>query len=171
MHGMMVLNLKKMREDNITDKCLKFIKKYKGSVPHHDQGTINAVCNEKILVIHPKYNVQSPMFTYTADKIKKMYKIKQYYSQEEIEDAIKNPVFIHFTDGFFNRPWNRNCSHPKKDIYLKRLICNRLSYLYRFDTFFQVQSILFIFKILTNSKYLISPLTFSHLSISFLFFS
>ncbi len=119
MHGMMVLNLKKMREDNITDKCLKFIKKYKGSVPHHDQGTINAVCNEKILVIHPKYNVQSPMFTYTADKIKKMYKIKQYYSQEEIEDAIKNPVFIHFTDGFFNRPWNRNCSHPKKDIYLK----------------------------------------------------
>ena len=119
MLGMMLLNLKKMREDNITDKCLEFIKQYKGSVPHHDQGTINAICNQRILVIHPKYNVQSPMYTYTADKIKKMHKIEQYYSQEEIDEAISKPVFIHYTDGFFGRPWNRDCTHPKKELYLK----------------------------------------------------
>lgn len=117
--GMMVLNLKKWRKDNITEKCLEFIKRYNGSVPHHDQGTINGVCKDKILIIHPKYNVQSPMFTYTVKKIKKLIGSEVYYSQKEIDEAIEKPVFIHYTAGFFNRPWNKNCTHPLKNIYLK----------------------------------------------------
>lgn len=117
--GFLLMNLKKWREDEIEKKCLKFIERYNGSVPHHDQGTINGVCKEKILFLHPKYNVQSPMFDIDVETAKK-YAIgmQKYYTQQEINEAIKNPVFIHYTAGFYNRPWNKNCTHPFKDKYL-----------------------------------------------------
>ena len=116
--GMLVINLKKWREDKIEEKCLQYIDKCKGSVPHHDQGTINAICSSKMLILHPKYNLMTPMF-YKAEQNKKLYDMKEYYEQKELDEAIQNPVFIHYTNGFFNRPWNADCTHPLKNIFLK----------------------------------------------------
>lgn len=119
--GFLLVNLKKWREEEIENKFLNFIDDYKGSVPHHDQGVINAVCNEHILILHPRYNVQCPMFQYSCDQILKLDHITSYYTQKEINDAIDNPCFIHFTNGFFNRPWNKDSTHPLKNKYLEYL--------------------------------------------------
>ena len=117
--GFLYINLKKWREDKVEEKCLEFIEKYKGSVPHHDQGVINAICNKKIKILHPKYNVQSPMFDMDVKRMKKYEKsMVNYYTQKEIDEAKEKPVFIHYTAGFYNRPWNKNCTHPYKNKYI-----------------------------------------------------
>ncbi len=116
--GFLLINTKKWREDNIEEKCIKFIERYHGSVPHHDQGVINGVCKEKIYILPPQYNLQCPMFDYQTKEIRQLSNIEEYYKQEEIDYAKKNPVIIHFTKGFFNRPWNVKCTHPLKDKYL-----------------------------------------------------
>lgn len=117
--GFLLINLRKWRKDDITTKCIEFIDSFNGSVPHHDQGTINAVCNKKIYLLPPKYNMQSPMFLYTANQIKKINEYEFYYEQAELEDGRKNPIFVHFTAGFYNRPWFSNCTHPLKERYLE----------------------------------------------------
>ena len=64
--GVILINLKKWREDNLEKKFIDFINKYNGDVPCADQGTINGVCKNKILIIHPKYNTMTPMFSFSA---------------------------------------------------------------------------------------------------------
>lgn len=119
--GFLLINLVQWRKNNLENQFLKFIDKYKGSVPHHDQGTLNAICKEHILILEPKYNVQCPMYQFTCKEILKMDNISRYYFQDEIDYAKHNPCFIHFTNGFYNRPWNKKCTHPMKDLYLSYL--------------------------------------------------
>ncbi|KPB05740.1 glycosyltransferase family 8 protein [Bacillus sp. CHD6a] len=119
--GFLLINLEKWRADNIENKFLNFIDKYNGSVPHHDQGTLNAICKDSILLLHPKYNVMPPMLEFTSEQILRLEKTSEYYSQQEIDEAVKRPCFIHFTNGFFNRPWNKNSTHPMKSEYLRFL--------------------------------------------------
>ena len=119
--GVIVMNLKLWREMNITPKCIDFICKFNGCPPHNDQGTINAVCNGYIKILPASYNVMPPMFCFTHKQILKLFKMKKYYTQVDIDIAIKKPIVIHFTDEFFNRPWFSNCIHPLKDLYLKYL--------------------------------------------------
>lgn len=117
--GMLLINLKRWRKDNIEEKFLDFIKEHNGNVYHHDQGVINGVLNKKILIINPKYNCNSNFYIFKVEEIKDIYMINDYYSQQEVNEAIDNPIFLHYTPGFFNRPWMNNCKHPLKKEYIK----------------------------------------------------
>lgn len=115
--GVVLFNLKKWREENMQKKAIEMIEKFHGSVPHHDQGVLNAICYERILRLHPKYNYQCPMFEYKPKELQKMN--PNYYSEQELREAKENPIFIHYTEGFSNRPWRDTCTHPNRDLYLK----------------------------------------------------
>lgn len=119
--GIIVMNLNLWREMNIIPKCIDFIMRYNGTPPHNDQGTINKVCEGYIKILPPCYNVMPPMFKFSVVELKSLFRMKQYYSQAEIDAALRNPVVVHYTDEFFNRPWFVNCTHPLKDLYLKYL--------------------------------------------------
>lgn len=119
--GILALNLKLWRKENLRDKFLNYIYRFNGNPPLDDQGTINAVCRGRIGTIPLRYNVMPPIFKFTSHQLKELFKLNRYYSQEEICDAIKNPAVIHFTREFFNRPWFTNCTHPMKEKYLKYL--------------------------------------------------
>ncbi|PWW98581.1 glycosyltransferase family 8 protein [Clostridium perfringens] len=119
--GVVLINLKKWREDNLEKNFIDFINKYNGDVPCADQGTINGVCKNKILIIHPKYNTMTPMFSFSAKKSERFFEIGNYYNDENIKEAVKNPIIIHYVGGFFIRPWFKNSDHPKKDIYVNYL--------------------------------------------------
>ncbi len=115
--GMLLINLKKWREDDIEKRFLKFIERYNGEVFHHDQGTINGVLNEKFLILHPKYNAMTPYFTMKKEGIIQYYGLKDYYSETELKEAVNKPVFIHYTPAFVNRPWIKGCKHPLASLY------------------------------------------------------
>lgn len=115
--GVLLINLKKWREENLEEKFIKFINKYNGSVPHHDQGVINGVCKGKIKILKPEYNLMPPMILQNAEQIKGYHEIKNYYKQSELNFAKQNPIIIHYTECFYNRPWRKKCTHPYKHIF------------------------------------------------------
>lgn len=119
--GIIILNLALWRKKKIMQQCVDFIVKFDGNPPHNDQGTINYVCRNAIKILPANYNVMNPMFNFSSKQIQDLFKMKKYYSQQEVNDAISNPVVIHYTDEFFNRPWFINCTHPLKQTYLDYL--------------------------------------------------
>ena len=108
--GVLFINLEKWRQNQIDQKFLKFLTDHKGKVTHHDQGIINGVCKERILLLHPKYNVHSTVISHPYSLIAQIS--VPYYTQVQHEEALKNPTIIHYTEGFYNRPWKKNCKHP-----------------------------------------------------------
>lgn len=119
--GVLLINLKKFRDDNIEEKFLKFIEKYCGNVPHHDQGILNGVCGDKILYLKPKYNLMPEMIYMNSKQIKRLYGLKYYYDDKELQEARESPIIIHFLTKWYNRPWYKKCTHPMKDLYIKYL--------------------------------------------------
>jgi lipopolysaccharide biosynthesis glycosyltransferase len=113
--GIVLMNLKKLREFNAKDKFLKCIQDFEGSPPVLSEGVINKVCRGKIKRIHPKYNFMSGFIGYKHDK---NVNFDTYYPKYTLEEALNKPVIIHFLSAFFNRPWDVNCTHPLKNKYL-----------------------------------------------------
>lgn len=116
--GVLLLNLKRMRSEKKINDIIEFIEKYKGEVPHHDQGVINGVFKEGIKIIHPKFNLMSQFFELNSNQTKELYNMQSYYTDSEIQYAKDNPIIIHYISKFYGRPWSRNCTHPLKDRYL-----------------------------------------------------
>ncbi|SHH68281.1 glycosyltransferase family 8 protein [Clostridium grantii] len=119
--GMLLINLKKWREDNIEEKFIEFIDTYNGKVFHHDQGTINGVLNKKILILHPKYNAMTTFFTMNRTDIITYYGLSDYYDEVHLKEAIEEPIFVHYTPAFTTRPWIKGCKHPLRGLYEKYL--------------------------------------------------
>ena len=112
--GFLLLNLKQWREEGIEAKILDYLIAHNGNVFHHDQGLINAVCIRK-MILPVNYNMVTNFFVFPYHSFKQ----QPFYSEEEMEDGKKHPIFIHFTAGVANRPWMENCKHPLKNIFLK----------------------------------------------------
>lgn len=120
--GMLLINLKKWREKEIQQQFINFIDKYNGKVNHHDQGVINGVLHTKCKILSPKFNLMTVFLMMKYEDILDYYDIKyNFYSKSELEQAKRNPIYIHFTPGFTTRPWVKGCKHPNKEIYLKYL--------------------------------------------------
>lgn len=112
--GFLLINLKFWRENQFEQKFIRFLHNHNGNVFHHDQGIINAICNNTIRILPPQYNVVSNFFM----KYDEICKTIPFYSIQEIAKGLENAVFIHFTPGIVNRPWVKNCRHPLKNEYL-----------------------------------------------------
>lgn len=117
--GMILWNLDKCREIDLVNQFRKFLIDRNGNIDAMDQGTINGTLKGSIDVLPPKYNAMTPFFQKNADVLKQMGGWNKYYNQSEIDDALKNPVFVHFTPNMTTRPWVENCKHPLKDEYWK----------------------------------------------------
>ena len=113
--GVVLVNLKEFRIQNIERKFIECIASYNGNPPVLSEGVINKVCKGKIKIIHPKYNLMTGLLAYKENMFQK---IEDFYSDEILKEAIQNPVIIHYLSDFYNRPWDVNCTHPMKDRYL-----------------------------------------------------
>ena len=116
--GVVLMNLSLWREDHILEKCQEYIAKWNGNPPVLSEGTINAVCKNKMLIVNPCYNLSSGFGGVTARRIKMMTG-RDFYTEEELRYANSHPVIIHYLRGYYNRPWCKQCTHPMKDQYLK----------------------------------------------------
>jgi lipopolysaccharide biosynthesis glycosyltransferase len=116
--GMFVMNIDFFRKNQLVEQLVDFIKSKEGRIDAMDQGTINGVLSRLnlIKVIEPKYNVLTAFFQLNAEQIKLYYGCNTY-QQHELDIAIKNPVFVHFTPNLTSRPWCKHCKHPLKNEY------------------------------------------------------
>lgn len=113
--GVLLINVKLWKEMNIDGEIIHFINKLKGNIFHHDQGVINAVLHDRVLIIAPRYNLMTGYVMMKISDMAEHYKdCGPGYTQDEIDDAISNPAIIHFTPFYTTRPWEVNCKNPKK---------------------------------------------------------
>lgn len=113
--GILLANIAAWREENLQEKFMALIAKFGGNVPHHDQGTINAVCGERRVIIPARYNVTANLYSFSAQTIKKIYFLEEYYTQEELTEAMDKPAIVHFTTGLLGRPWEEKSTHPERE--------------------------------------------------------
>lgn len=123
--GVLFINVDMLRDFNIRKEINKFINKYEKIINYPDQDTINNVFKKTLGSLDAKYNVMTLNFAYPYADILKLRKPSNYYSEKEINNAIKRPYIIHYTTNMtVIRPWFSNSNHPRKrdfmDIYLSQ---------------------------------------------------
>ena len=95
--GVLLLNTKKIREENLCSKMLKTYIDNGANFYHHDQDVLNLVFNDNITILHPQYNWMISNLDYPHFLIEKFYKI----TREECNTD--NLAIIHFVR---LKPWD-----------------------------------------------------------------
>ncbi len=117
--GILLINLAAWREQGMTHRFIDFLLAHGGTVYHHDQGIINGVCKGHTLTLHPRYNMTSSHFSHPGKFVRRL--ISPYYTDRELEEGRAHPALVHFTEGFYNRPWKHHCNHPKRQLFFDNL--------------------------------------------------
>ena len=107
--GLMNIDLKLWREQEITEKCLELLATYE--LPCVDQDALNLVLNGNFDHLHPRYNMM-PYHLMT-----KLRTVDLLEDPNEIEEAINSPAMIHFHRSFLGKPWVRGCTHPARKLW------------------------------------------------------
>ena len=97
--GMMLLNLTKLRKDNITDKLVAY--RLTGINHFMDQDALNVVFKENVLYISPRYNFLNKFYEWWDGE-----KLSVFYGEnmpEKEKSAYKNAVVLHL--GSHEKPW------------------------------------------------------------------
>lgn len=112
--GILLMNLKKLRAENIQHKTEEYLSCYKNIIYHEDQDILNCVC-PNVLSLPPKYN--SIIHLWNNNR----FICKRLWNEIEIKEATTNPTIIHYLGGI--KPWKLEVYHPFKSrwyYYLKK---------------------------------------------------
>lgn len=109
--GMLLINLRYWRENNVLGRCLDYIEHHFTRIVSHDQDVLNYVLQDEKAPVGITYNFLEN-FLYKSDTA-----LFDYWKYKDEIDAVKNdPVIIHYVA---SKPWNKNCQNPYKDIFLQ----------------------------------------------------
>ncbi len=130
--GVLLINTKKWREDNIESKLFEYALNPKREIIFQDQDIINEVLMYNIRYIPLCWNLQHDI----------LFEAEAYLINENEKNvALENPKLVHFTHKY--KPWNYKCQNkfrklyynylkqtPWKKDYLKIRFMKALSYIY-----------------------------------------
>ena len=118
--GVMLIDLKRWREDGIDKKFISYIEEMDGNISFEDQGVINHVLKGKIDILPVRYNVETQYFDFGYDGFSIMKKDKSRYEEKDVVEAMDKPGIIHFTNSFASeRPWVKGCEHKYVNEWMK----------------------------------------------------
>ena len=109
--GVMLINLGKWRQYNISEKVRNFIINNSEKIINWDQDALNAILYNKWKEIPLKWNQPTNIFEIDENETN--------FSKEEFMEAIENPSIIHYTTS--SKPWHYINEHPLKNEYYKYL--------------------------------------------------
>jgi lipopolysaccharide biosynthesis glycosyltransferase len=105
--GVMVFNLKKLRETGADILYLESFLMMKKNIIMQDQDILNLAFLNKTKELPLRWNANGRLFTPNDLEYK--------YSDSEAAYAALNPGIIHYTDA--SKPWSKNCVHPLTSLY------------------------------------------------------
>lgn len=119
--GMLLFNLKKWRDDNMEKTVADYVRSKNGYVFFMEQSVVNILLQNKIKIVHPRYNTYTLMVAFSHDNLRRLRHCTRYYTDSEIDEAVNNPVIIHLTNGFYvkGRPWIEGNKHPFRNLFMK----------------------------------------------------
>lgn len=105
--GILVLNLKKLRDDNMDEKLIYYRNnKYND---YMDQDTLNYVFKNKVSLLPLRFNLQVALITNNYSNNKKYHysnvKKRMQLCEDSLDDVINNSIIIHYCD---KKPWRFN---------------------------------------------------------------
>ena len=107
--GVMLINCKKWRQDDISSQAIEMSMKNTGTKLSYDQNVLNKLFEGNVKFLDLKWNLQYCPFN--------VWEI--YDERAEYKNAIKNPAIIHYVGDF--KPWKKGlgCFNPKQKDYLE----------------------------------------------------
>ncbi len=120
--GVMLIDLVKWKEFGILEIVEEQLTKDGARLyyPFADQDMLNLYAYKYMDTLDLAYNIQSPYYLYKYSSLIKAYDLHDgtFYSRDEFDKAIKQPVVIHYSGMIFIRPWYNNSRHPLKNNWL-----------------------------------------------------
>lgn len=110
--GVLLINIDYWRKHHVVNSLIEYINRYPERIAFEDQDVMNVVLKDSKRSLPPKYNFQTHMLLHTP-----CFYYWKY--EDEIKEAIADPVIIHFTSR--EKPWYnymRN-PHPYKSSFVK----------------------------------------------------
>ena len=115
--GYLVMNLKKIREDNIEDKFMNSIKENSHRLNQMEQDILNIVCYKHIKHLPLQYIACSYMWDYFKNE--KDLHTDSNYSFKEIKLAMEKPIQLHYATSI--KPW-KNVDCTKSEIWFEYIV-------------------------------------------------
>lgn len=109
--GMLLMNLQKWRERDLTKKIIQFIEDHSATIRWIDQDGINAVLAHSCLPLDPRWNVSIESFTDAWEK--------SPFDRDTFTSLTTNPSIVHFATR--SKPWHAECKHPKTPLFFQFL--------------------------------------------------
>lgn len=119
--GIILFDLNNWRKNEWTEKIIQHIKDGNINYSSPDQDLLNVVCKGNIKCIDLKYNMQPVHLVFRTKDYFRCYPKTAYYSDGQIDHAVKHVVIYHFFRFLGEFPWNKGNLHPNNDIFDKYL--------------------------------------------------
>lgn len=113
--GYLVANLRYLRESKREEKFLRYLSANAYRLLQSEQDVINFCCDDSEIAYLPLNNVVCS-YMYDIFKPGIEYPEDPFYSEEEISNAMKQPIQLHYATG--TKPWNELLS-TKADIWVR----------------------------------------------------
>lgn len=119
--GVILYNLKKWRDDNISKTIMKHLKSQRHMFFYDVQDVINYTVEGAVKVLPPKYNCTTSVFLFSYKNMIRYRRPSTKCSEHDYSEGKKHPVIVHFTKNQIvqPRPWIEDCYHPYRKRYLR----------------------------------------------------
>lgn len=118
--GVLVFHLKKWRENHYLRAMMEHLEKNVARYSLNDQDLLNDFFRGKIQKLPPKFNVQGWLLAYSIKDYFSIFSWEKeaYYSKQELEQSVSQPVITHFFRFLGDYPWTRGKNyHPARALY------------------------------------------------------
>ena len=108
--GVLLINLKYWRSNNVVKVFNSYIEEHRSDIIHHDQDVLNAVFYDKKVNLPLTFNLSLGFYKKNTN-----YDYQKY--KDEVLEARKDPVIIHYT---ISKPWHYcRYTHPLNSSFFK----------------------------------------------------
>ena len=104
--GLLIMNLKAMREDSIEIKLREFISNH--TLIFQDQTAINCVCRNTTQGLPYKYNMFAFQDFYKLEELNNQQSFQYRYSENQLKKFFDEPTNFHYVD--LDKPWKKDTS-------------------------------------------------------------
>ncbi|MER2507866.1 MAG: glycosyltransferase family 8 protein [Amaricoccus sp.] len=109
--GVLLIDLEKWREMNLTEKMLEYAAEHREYLEYHDQDVINSVLYGKMDNLDLRWNVHAAVYRYSRRGLGAM--------RVKLDSARKRPAILHYTG--VQKPWLFRSEAPKRAAYYRFL--------------------------------------------------
>ena len=117
--GVLLVDLKRWREEKAAEKVLAFYRERGGKLFAPDQDALNGGLAGEIMTLPPKYNFYNIYWYYPYETLVKIYQPAEYMGEEEFRESAEKPVVVHFLGE--DRPWRKGSRHRYREEFWKYL--------------------------------------------------